>query len=113
MSELSPPTNPTAPAVPFLRVALIITAIVIFAGSCIIAGVTLTDASQHGQPSPQTAVLAFGIVLAGLILAAGLCALSAIIALLASAAARLETPADDLRPAVERIEQSLRVLNTQ
>jgi len=113
MSELTTPSKSITPAIPFLRGALIVTAIAIFAGSCIIAGVILSDASQHAQPTPQTVVIAFATILLGLLMAAGLCALSAIVSLLASAVSRLEEPTDDLRPAIDRLEQSLRMLNSQ
>ena len=104
MSDTTPKVNFAAQ---ILRAVLLVAGLVLLVGSC---GIAFFIYNQ--TPTQQSAILSLACVLAGLFLSVFLLALSSIVGLLAYAATRAAAvPVDDVRPALERLEQSLRLLN--
>ncbi len=99
-----------------MRVALTVVGLVVFLGGCAIAGLTIFDYNQNpGMPIGKAVSLAVGAMLLGMLLAALLFAASGILGVLARVLEHVANPAvepDDVRPALGRLEQSLRMLNT-
>jgi hypothetical protein len=115
MSESHPANRPNA--LPAFRAVLAVVAVVVFLGGLAVAGLTVVDAMDHPTvPVALTASRAIAAALLGLVLATLLVAAGAILGTLASlaraAAAPPQAPPDDVRPALNRLEQSLRLLNT-
>jgi hypothetical protein len=98
-----------------LRVVLVIMAILIFAGGCAVAALTLWDANEHpGAAVGRTVSIAVGAILLGGLFALVALAMASILGYLERSASRaaVVAPAEDHRPALGRIEQSLRMINT-
>jgi hypothetical protein len=104
MSENQPKTNPAAQ---ILRGILLVAGVILLVGAC---GVAFFN--YNIDQSPRGAIISLATVLAGLFLSVFLMAASSIVGMLAATLTRLNAaPADDVRPALERLEQSLRLLN--
>jgi len=106
-------TSPRPPhhAAKALRVLLGLGSLVILVGGCILAAMA---ASMHYPAPIQDNLLAFGVVLAAIFLAGVLLAASWIVGSMGELQTRaLEgRPQDDVRPAIERLEQALRLTST-
>ena len=102
MSEQFPENKSVNTAVQIFRAILVITAMVVLVGMLAIAGTYYMNRPE----SAKTFILTFGAVLAGLSGAVLLLSISSIVGMLSSMAAR------NVRPALERLEQSLRMLNS-
>jgi hypothetical protein len=98
-----------------LRVLLGILAVLVFAGGCAVAALTIWDASEHpGAPAGHTVSVAISAILLGALLGAIALAAASILGHVArgTSAKGVAMPVDDTRPALGRIEQSLRMMNT-
>jgi hypothetical protein len=104
MSEITPRVNN---AVQILRVMLVLAAVLVLVASC---GLAIVWLSSHDPAASRTLLVATGCVLAGFVSAVALIVASSIVGMLAALLSRLNA-SDDVRPALERLEQSLRVLN--
>jgi len=112
-SQLESPASPSSGPV-LLRVLLVILAILVFAGGCAVAALTIWDASEYpGAHVGRTVSIAVSAILLGGLLAAIALAFASMLDHLARAATAASTPVpvDDTRPALGRIEQSLRMIN--
>jgi hypothetical protein len=105
MSESKPRINN---AVQILRVVLVMAAVLVLVASCALAFVWCLS---HDPGASQTLLVAAACVLAGLVTAVLMIVASSVVGMLAALVSRLNG-ADDVRPALERLEQSLRVLNS-
>lgn len=121
MSENQDPTSPPpeSAAEPrhqpagALRVLLVIAAIVVLVGGCILGAMA---GSLHQPAAMEDNLLAFGAVLLAIFLCGVLLAAGWTVGMLGEmhtrALASREDSADNVRPALERLEQSLRMLNS-
>ena len=108
MSERIDSESSLNPGVQLLRGLLVLAAVMVLVGGCVIAGLLWAQ----GQPSNDTIALALASALAGLFFAAMLVATAGIVGMLSTLRNRVAMQtADDVRPALERLEQSLRMLN--
>ena len=108
MSEATP-KRPVNSAVQILRVILVLAAVLVLVAS---AAMSFFWTSLKGPANAEVLLVAFACVLTGLVLAVLMIVASSIIGMLAALVAKsVPTPADDVRPALERLEQSLRLLN--
>ena len=97
-------------SVQFLRMFLIGIAVLVLGTSCLLA---LYWMAHHDPGLSRTILVSVGLLLAGVATAALLIGASAALGMLATLSTQSEAaPADDVRPALERLEQSLRMLNT-
>lgn len=104
MSESQPKVNA---AVQVLRGVLLIAGVILLLGGCIIAFF-----NYNANPTEHGALVSLAAVLGGMFLGVFLMTASSIVGLLAANLQRQQAaPADDVRPALERLEQSLRLLN--
>ncbi len=105
MSETQPKVNAAAQV---LRSVLVAVGILLLGGGCAVAFFNYND-----NQTPHGAIVSLACVLAALFLAVVLLAASSVVGMLAAAMGRLHAvPVDDVRPALERLEQSLRLLNS-
>jgi hypothetical protein len=96
-------------AVQILRIGLIIAAVLVLVSS---AAMGLFWVSVHDLARSEVLLVAVACVLAGLVVAVLLIVASTIIGMLAALVNKAAAaPADEVRPALERLEQSLRLLN--
>ncbi len=108
MSQEVPNKQNVNTAVQIFRAVLVISAMLMLVGMLSIAGMYYMNRPE----TIKTFILSFGAVMGGLLTAVLLLSISSIIGLLSSNAERREaSSADDVRPALERLEQSLRMLN--
>ena len=105
MSEAKPRVNNAAQ---ILRAVLVVVAVLVLVASCCLAIVWV---SQHDPGDSAVMLVAGGCVLAGLVTAVFMIVASSVVGMLAALLSR-GGGADDVRPALERLEQSLRVLNS-
>lgn len=117
MSETQPslPGTDNGSGTLLLRVVLIIMAILIFAGGCAVAALTLWDASEHpGAAAGRTVSIAVSAILLGGLLGMMALAAASMLNFLERSATRTAaaSPVEDPRPALGRIEQSLRMINS-
>src|SRR3954471_10768209 len=96
-------------AMQVMRAVLVVAAVLVLVAGCAVAVVIVNN---HGE-SADSLVLAAGSVVSGRVVAVLLIVASSIAGMLATLVGRMSAqPADDVRPALERLEQSLRVLNS-
>jgi hypothetical protein len=106
MSEAQSKVNP---AIQILRGVLVVVAVLALVAGCALATVLVAN---HPDSS-DALVLAAVTVVSGLILAVLLIVMSSLAGMLSALVNRMNAqPVDDVRPALERLEQSLRMLNT-
>jgi hypothetical protein len=108
MSEATPKPRVNN-AVQVLRVILVLAAVLVLVAS---AGMAFFWVSLHDPSKSDVLLVAFACVLAGLVVAVLMIVASSIIGMLAALVAKTAAaPAEDVRPALERLEQSLRLLH--
>jgi outer membrane protein assembly factor BamD (BamD/ComL family) len=94
---------------------LIIIGVAVLAGGCAVAGLVLWQAGERKVTGPEmgtVVALSLSAILLALLLAGVLFALSAIINIIARNALAENAPVqENVRPALDRLEQSLRMLN--
>ncbi|HEY4328592.1 MAG TPA: hypothetical protein VGN88_02560 [Phycisphaerae bacterium] len=107
MSEEQPKVNN---AIQVLRGVLVVAAVLVFIGGCGMAGIL---ASSHSPPDSDILLISFTAVVGSLVLAVLMIAASSVVGMLDVLVSRSSAaPVDDVRPALERLEESLRKLNS-
>jgi hypothetical protein len=105
---MSDEKSPTNPAIQILRGVLVVAAVLVLVAGCAVA----TALVSNHRDSNDALLLGAVSVVVGLVLAVLLIVASSIAGMLAVLVGRAHGQgADDVRPALERLEQSLRVLN--